>query len=44
MTKPVYRLCSYCGRIIPPQYDFNEHKKLCKNVDKAIRPINLKPK
>lgn len=36
--KTIYRLCPYCKRVIPPQYNFNGHKKLCKNVDKEIRP------
>ena len=31
--KPRYRECPYCHRIIPPQYSFEEHKELCKNVD-----------
>ena len=36
--KQEYRLCPYCRRTIPPQYDFNGHKKICRNVNKEIKP------
>ena len=35
--KPKYRECPYCKRIVPSEYDFAEHKKLCKNVDPECR-------
>jgi len=30
--KSKYRMCPYCGRYVPADYNFNEHKKICKNV------------
>lgn len=32
-----YRYCKYCDRTIPNEYDFNEHKKICKNIDPILR-------
>ncbi len=32
--KRKYRECPYCGRHIPIDYNFNEHKKLCKAFNK----------
>jgi len=32
-----YRICPYCGRYVPYPYNFSDHKKICKNVDNAIR-------
>ncbi len=27
-----HRICPYCERKISPKYDYNEHKKTCRNV------------
>lgn len=32
-----HRECPYCNRVVPSDYNFNEHKKLCKRVDKYTR-------
>ena len=32
-----HRQCPYCKRIVPPDYYFNDHKKICKNVPKLWR-------
>ncbi len=42
--KQEYRLCSYCKRIIPPQYDFEEHKELCRNVNKETKLFKMRTK
>ena len=31
------RQCPYCKRIVPTEYDFNEHKRICKNVHENWR-------
>jgi len=36
--KKGYRLCEYCKRVIAPSYDLDEHKKLCRSVDRYFRP------
>lgn len=38
VKKTVYRLCPYCNRVIPSQYDFYEHKRICKNVYEQMYP------
>lgn len=32
-----HRYCEYCDRYIPSQYNFNEHKKICKNINPSLR-------
>jgi len=36
-TKKQYRVCPYCNRHIPSDYNFSEHKRICKSVDSTFR-------
>lgn len=31
------RICPYCKRYVPSEYDFDEHKELCKDINKDMR-------
>lgn len=31
-----YRECPYCKRKVPPQYNFNEHKGMCKKINNKL--------
>jgi len=45
-NKLKYRKCPHCKRTVPASYNFNEHKKICKNVPKINCEgcqVNIKP-
>ena len=35
-AKNNYRMCPYCHRKVPLDYNFSEHKRLCKEYTRVI--------
>jgi len=35
--KEWYRYCKYCDRTVPSDYDLQEHKRICKDVDDCLK-------